>query len=72
MIAKSAADAEKHEHKAKAEMNTALIMFLAFVAATLGITDLGLEAQPTGASAYFAAGRSINGWQNGFAVAEIT
>jgi cation/acetate symporter len=43
-------------------------MFLAFVAATLGIT-IWAAKRNTGASAYFAAGRSITGWQNGLAVA---
>lgn len=43
-------------------------MFLAFVVATLGIT-IWAAKKNTGASAYFAAGRSITGWQNGLAVA---
>lgn len=47
---------------------TALIMFLAFVAATLVITYFSAK-KSTGASAYFAAGRRITGWQNGLAVA---
>ena len=49
-------------------MNTALIMFLAFVAATLVITYFSAK-KSTGSSAYFAAGRRITGWQNGLAVA---
>jgi len=47
---------------------TALLMFLAFVAATLVITYFSAR-RSKGASAYFAAGRSITGWQNGLAVA---
>jgi len=46
----------------------AIAMFLAFVALTLGIT-LWSAKKNTGSSAYFAAGRSIKGWQNGLAVA---
>lgn len=45
-----------------------LIMFLSFVALTLLITFWAAKKN-TGASAYFAAGRSITGWQNGLAVA---
>ena len=48
--------------------NTALLMFLAFVAATLVITYFSAK-KSTGTSAYFAAGRRITGWQNGLAVA---
>ena len=47
---------------------TALFMFLGFVAATLVITYFSAR-KSTGASAYFAAGRRITGWQNGLAVA---
>lgn len=47
---------------------TALWMFLAFVAATLVITYFSAR-RSSGASAYFAAGRRITGWQNGLAVA---
>jgi cation/acetate symporter len=43
-------------------------MFLAFVIATLGVT-IWAAKRNTGASAYFAAGRGITGWQNGLAVA---
>ncbi|WP_395733805.1 cation acetate symporter [Prosthecobacter sp.] len=49
-------------------MNIPLIMFLAFVGLTLLITFWAAKKN-TGASAYFAAGRSITGWQNGLAVA---
>jgi cation/acetate symporter len=43
-------------------------MFLVFIAITLGITYWAAK-RSTGSSAYFAAGRSITGWQNGLAVA---
>lgn len=46
----------------------ALMMFLLFVAATLMITWWSAR-KTSGASAYFAAGRRITGWQNGLAVA---
>ncbi len=46
----------------------ALAMFLGFVAITLVITFFAAR-KATGSTAYFAAGRSIKGWQNGFAVA---
>ena len=46
----------------------ALWMFLAFVAVTLVITYFSAR-KATGSAAYFAAGRSITGWQNGLAVA---
>ncbi len=49
-------------------MNPAIWMFFTFVAATLGIT-IWAAKRNTGASAYFAAGRSITAWQNGTAVA---
>ena len=49
-------------------MDSALFMFLAFVATTLGITWWSAR-KSQGASAYFAAGRRITGWQNGLAVA---
>lgn len=45
-----------------------LLMFLGFVAATLIITFFSAR-RSQGASAYFAAGRRITGWQNGLAVA---
>src|ERR1700759_3721198 len=47
---------------------TAVIMFLAFVVLTLIITYWSAR-RTSGASAYFAAGRRITGWQNGLAVA---
>jgi len=46
----------------------ALSMFLAFIAITLGITYWAAR-RSSGASHFFAAGRSITGWQNGIAVA---
>src|SRR5215472_8637606 len=49
-------------------MSTPLVMFLAFIAVTLGITYWAAR-RSSGASAYFAAGRRITGWQNGIAVA---
>src|SRR5262245_26068915 len=49
-------------------MTTALAMFLVFIAITLGITYWAAR-RSSGASAYFAAGRRITGWQNGIAVA---
>lgn len=47
---------------------SALVMFLGFVAATLAITWWSAR-KSKGATAYFAAGRRITGWQNGLAVA---
>jgi len=49
-------------------MNTSLIMFLVFIAITLGITYWA-SRRSAGSSAYFAASRQIKGWQNGVAVA---
>src|SRR6478672_13624042 len=49
-------------------MNIALLMFLGFVGATLVVTYWSAR-QSQGASAYFAAGRRIKGWQNGLAIA---
>src|SRR5271170_5275181 len=49
-------------------LNVPLIMFLAFIAITLAITYWAAR-RSSGASAYFAAGRRITGWQNGIAVA---
>ena len=46
----------------------ALTMFLFFIALTLVITWWSARRN-TGASAYFAAGRNITGWQNDLAVA---
>lgn len=51
-----------------AQGSSALVMFLLFVAATLMITWWSAR-KSSGASAYFAAGRRITGWQNGLAVA---
>src|SRR6478609_665646 len=48
--------------------NIPLIMFVVFIAITLGITYWA-SRRSAGASAYFAAGRQIKGWQNGIAVA---
>jgi cation/acetate symporter len=49
-------------------MSASLVMFVAFIAVTLGIT-IWAARQSSGASAFFAAGRRISGWQNGIAVA---
>src|SRR5271156_994366 len=49
-------------------MNIPLVMFLVFIAITLGITYWAAR-QSAGANNYFAAGRRITGWQNGIAVA---
>lgn len=49
-------------------MSASLVMFLAFIAATLWITWWAARKN-TGSSAYFAAGRSLKAWQNGIAVA---
>src|SRR5262252_286034 len=49
-------------------MSTSLVMFLVFIAITLGITYWASK-RSAGASAYFAAGRQITAWQNGVAVA---
>ena len=59
-LAQAAAPAER--------THAALLMFLAFVAATLVITYVSAR-KSSGSSAYFAAGRRIRGWQNGLAVA---
>jgi cation/acetate symporter len=50
------------------QFTPALGMFLAFVALTLVITYFSAR-KAKGSAAYFAAGRSITGWQNGLAVA---
>src|SRR5271155_5301478 len=47
-------------------MNTTLILFLAFIAVTLGITAW---ASRLSCSSYFAANRRVSAWQNGVAVA---
>ncbi len=49
-------------------MSTPLLMFLLFIAITLVVTWWAAR-RSFGASAYFAAGRRITGWQNGIAVA---
>jgi cation/acetate symporter len=49
-------------------VSISLAVFLAFVVSTLGITYWAAK-RSRGASAYFAAGRRITAWQNGFAVA---
>src|SRR6058998_1435991 len=49
-------------------MSTPLLIFLVFVSITLVITYWAAR-RSSGASAYFAAGRRITGWQNGIAVA---
>jgi cation/acetate symporter len=49
-------------------MSTALLMFVGFVGVTLVITYWAAR-RTSGASAFFAAGRQITAWQNGFAVA---
>jgi cation/acetate symporter len=49
-------------------VNISLVMFLVFIAITLGITYWASK-RSAGASAYFAASRQIKGWQNGIAVA---
>lgn len=49
-------------------MPISLAVFLLFVTTTLGITYWAAK-RSRGTSAYFAAGRRITAWQNGFAVA---
>jgi cation/acetate symporter len=49
-------------------VSISLAVCLLFVASTLGITWWAAK-RSRGASAYFAAGRRISAWQNGFAVA---
>jgi cation/acetate symporter len=49
-------------------VSVSLAVFLLFVASSLGITYWAAQ-RSRGASAYFAAGRRISAWQNGFAVA---
>src|ERR1700746_984542 len=49
-------------------MSTPLVMFLIFIAITLGITYWASK-RSRGSSAFFAAGRRITAWQNGIAVA---
>src|SRR5260370_15719943 len=50
------------------QMSMALSMFVTFIAITVGITYWAAR-RSTGASNFFAGGRSIKGWQNGIAVA---
>src|SRR6266508_1080847 len=49
-------------------MSGPLVMFLAFIAVTLGITYWAAK-KSSGSAAYFAANRRITAWQNGVAVA---
>ena len=49
-------------------MTTTLLLFLAFIAVTLGITAWASRQSGSSAS-YFAANRRITAWQNGVAVA---
>src|SRR5580700_2904490 len=49
-------------------MSTPLVMFLIFIAVTIGITYWASK-RSAGNSAYFAASRRVTGWQNGIAVA---
>lgn len=49
-------------------MSPALLMFLGFVTVTLWVTWWAAR-RSSGASHFFAAGRRITAWQNGFAVA---
>ncbi len=49
-------------------MSSPLVMFLIFIAITLGITYWAARRSAS-AGAYFAANRQIKGWQNGVAVA---
>src|SRR5437868_13318749 len=49
-------------------MSPPLVMFLIFIAITLGITYWASK-RSAGSAAYFAASRRVTGWQNGIAVA---
>src|SRR5207245_3136293 len=49
-------------------MSTPLVMFLIFIAITLGITYWASK-RSAGSAAYFAASRRVTGFQNGIAVA---
>jgi len=49
-------------------MSVSLVMFLGFIALTLGVTYWA-AGRSSGTSAFFAADRRITGWQNGVAVA---
>ena len=48
--------------------NTPLLMFVAFIVITLGITYWAAR-RSSGTTAFFAANRQITSWQNGWAVA---
>ena len=48
-------------------MSHSVVFFLVFIAITLAIT-FWASKRSRGATAYFAAGRSISGWQNGIAI----
>ena len=48
-------------------MTTSLLICLLFICATLGITYWAAH-RSRGATAFFAAGRQITGWQNGLAI----
>jgi hypothetical protein len=50
-------------------MSMPLVMFLIFIAITVGITYWASK-RSAGSSAYFAASRRVTGWQNGIAVAD--
>src|SRR5689334_21650682 len=49
-------------------MSTPLLMFVVFIAITLGITYWS-SRHSRSSSAFFAASRRITGWQNGISVA---
>ncbi len=49
-------------------MSASVVVFVLFVATSLGITRWAAK-RSRGAAGYFAAGRQITAWQNGFAVA---
>jgi cation/acetate symporter len=68
ILAEAAAAAAPAAPTSGFHFTPALGMFLAFVAVTLVITYVSAR-RATGTTAYFAAGRSIKGWQNGLAVA---
>jgi hypothetical protein len=52
-------------------MSTSLLMFLVFIGITLGITYWASKRTGTAAE-FYSAGRSITGFQNGWAVAGTT
>ncbi|MBF0341962.1 MAG: cation acetate symporter, partial [Magnetococcales bacterium] len=62
-----AAEAAKPESKSALNM-TAIIMFFAFVAVTLGITYWA-ASRTKSAKDFYAAGGGITGFQNGLAIA---